>query len=212
MTKHLQKIKMTLLKNNMKLLKPLLICSISISCLYAQAQTKLTVGTYKNIYDMLKDVPGLEVTTNGGKAGNVIIRGISSFKSQQQPLYVVDGSVFNGDIMNINPQDVDNISVLKDAASATAYGSQGNAGVIVITTKKGSVITQQPQVESYNKSAYSYFIEHQTNLKIIGMDDKAIIEGVIQKQADSVLIFIKKRKEVVVPIRLIKKVEMIPEN
>ena len=44
------------------------------------------------------------------------------------------------------------------------------------------------------------------------MDDKAIIEGVIQKQADSVLIFIKKRKEVVVPIRLIKKVEMIPEN
>jgi preprotein translocase subunit YajC len=49
------------------------------------AQTKLTLGSYKNIYDMLKDVPGLEVTTNGGKAGNIIIRGISSFKSQQPP-------------------------------------------------------------------------------------------------------------------------------
>jgi len=176
------------------------------------AQTKLTVGTYKNIYDMLKDVPGLEVTTNGGKAGSVTIRGISSFRSQQQPLFVVDGTVFNGDIMNINPQDVDNISVLKDAASATAYGSQGNAGVIVITTKKGAVISQQPQVQSYNKSAYSYFIEHQTNLKIIGMDDKTIIEGIIQKQMDSVLIFIKKRKEIAIPIRLIKKVEMLPED
>lgn len=181
-------------------------------CTSLHAQTKLTVGTYKNIYDMLKDVPGLEVTSNGGKAGNVIIRGISSFKSQQQPLYVIDGSVYNGDIMNINPQDVDNISVLKDAASATAYGSQGNAGVIVITTKKGATISQQPQVQSYNKSAYTYFIEHQSNLKIVGLDDKTIIEGIIQKQVDSVLIFIKKRKEVSVPIRLIKKVEMIPED
>jgi TonB-dependent SusC/RagA subfamily outer membrane receptor len=149
----------------------LIICT----CTSLHAQTKLTVGTYKNIYDMLKDVPGLEVTTNGGKAGSVTIRGISSFRSHQQPLFVVDGTVFNGDIMNINPQDVDNISVLKDAASATAYGSQGNAGVIVITTKKGSVISQQPQVQSYNKSAYSYFIEHQSNLKIIGMDDKTIV-------------------------------------
>jgi len=186
----------------------LIICT----CTSLHAQTKLTVGTYKNIYDMLKDVPGLEVTTNGGKAGSVTIRGISSFRSQQQPLFVVDGTVFNGDIMNINPQDVDNISVLKDAASATAYGSQGNAGVIVITTKKGSVISQQPQVQSYNKSAYSYFIEHQSNLKIIGMDDKTIVEGVIQKQVDSVLIFIKKRKEIAIPIRLIKKVEMLPED
>jgi TonB-dependent SusC/RagA subfamily outer membrane receptor len=188
------------------------IFTLSLASFNLPAQTKLTVGTYKNIYDMLKDVPGLEVTTNGGKAGNVIIRGISSFKSQQQPLFVVDGTVFNGDIMNINPQDVDNISVLKDAASATAYGSQGNAGVIVITTKKGATISQQPQVESYNKSAYSYFIEHQSNLKIIGMDDKTILEGVIQKQVDSVLIFIKKRKEIAIPIRLIKRVEMIPED
>ena len=68
---------------------------IIFTCTSLHAQTKLTVGTYKNIYDMLKDVPGLEVTTNGGKAGSVTIRGISSFRSQQQPLYVVDGSVFN---------------------------------------------------------------------------------------------------------------------
>jgi TonB-dependent SusC/RagA subfamily outer membrane receptor len=124
----------------------------------------------------------------------------------------VDGSVFGGDIMNINPQDVDNISVLKDAASATAYGSQGNAGVIVITTKKGTVISNKPVVETYQKSAYSYFIEHQTKLKIIGLDDTILMEGVIQKQVDSLLLFIKKRKEIAIPIRLIKKVEMIPED
>ena len=93
---------------------------------------------------MLRDVPGLDVTTNGGKAGSIIIRGISSFKSQQPPLFVVDGTVYGGDIMNINPQDVDNISVLKDAASATAYGAQGNSGVIVITTKKGTTSINAP--------------------------------------------------------------------
>ena len=175
-------------------------------------QTKLTIGTYKNIYDMLKDVPGLDVTTNGGKSGSIIIRGISSFKSQQPPLFVVDGSVFGGDIMNINPQDVDNISVLKDAASATAYGAQGNAGVIVISTKKGSTISSSPQVANYSKSAYSYFIEHQTHVKIIGSEDNIIIEGVIQKQIDSSLVFIKKRKEILIPIQSIKRVEMIPED
>lgn len=159
---------------------------------------------------MLKDVPGLEVTTNGGKAGSIIIRGLGSLKSQQQPLFVVDNSVYNGDIMNINTQDVESISVMKDAASATAYGAQGNAGVIVITTKKGTTLTSQPTVESYNKSAYSYFIEHQTNLKIFGLDDKVLIEGVIEKQIDSLLIFTKKRKEINIPIRLIKKVEMVP--
>ncbi len=183
---------------------------VNVNCVIAQ--TKLTIGSYKNIYDMLKDVPGLEVATNGGKAGSIIIRGISSFKSQQPPLFVVDGTVYGGDIMNINPQDVENISVLKDAASATAYGSQGNSGVIVITTKKGTTITHKPIVETYQKSAYTYFIEHQTKLKIIGYDDNTLIEGVIQKQVDSILVFIKKRKELIIPIRFIKKVEMIPED
>ena len=178
----------------------------------SSAQNRLTIGTYKNIYDMLKDVPGLDVTTNGGKAGSIIIRGISSLKSQQQPLFVVDNAIYNGDIMNINVQDVENISVLKDAASLTAYGAQGSAGVIIISTKKGTIISNGPVVENYNQSAYAYFIEHNTNLKIIGLDDKTIIEGIIKKQVDTVLVFIKKRKEVIVPIKLIKRVEMLPSD
>ena len=180
--------------------------------LYSGAQNRLTNGTYKNIYDMLKEVPGLEVSTNGGKAGSIIIRGISSLKSQQQPLFVIDNSIYTGDIMNVNVQDVENITVLKDAASLTTYGAQGSAGVIIISTKKGTIISNGPVVENYNQSAYAYFIEHNTNLKIIGLDDKTIIKGIIKKQVDTVLVFIKKRKEVIVPIKLIKRVEMLPSD
>lgn len=180
--------------------------------LYSTAQNRLTNGTYKNIYDMLKDVPGLDVTTNGGKAGSIIVRGVSSLKSQQQPLFVIDNSIYTGDIMNVNVQDVDHISVLKDAASLTAYGAQGSAGVIIITTKKGTTLLHNPIIENHTESAYTYFIEHKTNLKIIGWDDKTIIEGTIHKQVDTVLVFIKRRKEVIVPLRFIKKVEILPNE
>lgn len=176
------------------------------------SQNRLTIGTYKNIYDMLKDVPGLDVSTNGGKGGSVIIRGIGSLKSQQQPLYVIDNAIYNGDIMNVNVQDVENISVLKDAASLTAYGAQGSAGVIIISTKKGAGINKAPIVENHNESAYTYFIEHKTNLKVIGKDEKTIIEGIIHKQVDSVLVFIKRKKEIIIPISSIKRVEMLPSD
>ena len=180
--------------------------------LLGSAQNKFTNGNFRNIYDLLKEVPGLEVTTNGSKTGSIIVRGISSLKRQQQPLFVIDNSIFSGDIMNVNVQDVENISVLKDGASLTAYGAQGSAGVIIISTKKGTTISNGPVVENYSESAYTYFIDHKTNLKIIGLDDKTIIEGVIKKQVDSGLVFINKRKEVIVPIKLIKRVEMLPSD
>lgn len=180
--------------------------------LLGSAQNKFTNGNFRNIYDLLKEVPGLEVTTNGSKTGSIIVRGISSLKRQQQPLFVIDNSIYSGDIMNVNVQDVENISVLKDGASLTAYGAQGSAGVIIISTKKGTTISNGPVVENYSESAYAYFIDHKTNLKIIGLDDKTIIEGVIKKQVDSGLVFINKRKEVIVPIKLIKRVEMLPSD
>jgi TonB-dependent SusC/RagA subfamily outer membrane receptor len=180
--------------------------------LLSSAQNKFTNGNFRNIYDLLKEVPGLEVTTNGSKTGSIIVRGISSLKRQQQPLFVIDNSIYSGDIMNVNVQDVENISVLKDGASLTAYGAQGSAGVIIISTKKGTTISNGPVVENYSESAYAYFIDHKTKLNIIGLDDKTIIEGVIKKQVDSGLVFINKRKEVIVPIKLIKRVEMLPSD
>ena len=86
---------------------------------------------------MLRDVPGMDVKAIHNKnGGSVIARGISSLTNQKPPLFVVDGVVYGGDITNINPQDVDVITVLKDAAFASAYRAQGAAGVILITTKR----------------------------------------------------------------------------
>ena len=169
-------------------------------------------GTYKTIFEMLQTVPGLEVKLSNDKSGgSVTIRGVGSLNNQRNPLVVIDGSIYAGDLSNINPQDVDGISVLKDAASATAYGAQGAAGVILITTKKGSGVSSgQATVSSHTESAYTYFIEHKTTLRVFGLSDEIIVEGVIQRQQDSTLVFIKKRKELLVPISKIKRVEMIP--
>ncbi len=78
--------------------------------------------------------------TSGGSPGSrtlVAIRGLNTF-GDGEPLYVVDG-VFTGSINNIDPNNIEKIDVLKDAAAAAIYGSRGSNGVIIITTKKGVV-------------------------------------------------------------------------
>ncbi len=80
---------------------------------------------------------GVTVINSGapGAPSTVFIRGISNF-GQTQPLYVIDG-VQVGDMSLVNPNDIESISVLKDAGSAAIYGISGGNGVVVITTKKG---------------------------------------------------------------------------
>ena len=173
---------------------------------------KITPGTYKTIYEMLRDVPGLDVKITSDRSGGTItVRGISSLNNQKPPLFVVDGTIYAGDISNLNPQDVEDISVLKDAASTSAYGAQGAFGVVIITTKKGASAKSGAVVSNYNKTAYAYFIEHKTPLKVFGLSGEIIVEGVIREQRDSTLVFIKKKKELLVPIKNINKVEMIPQ-
>lgn len=84
--------------------------------------------------------PGIQVNSTYGEPGSnptVRIRGFSSVNGNMDPLYVVDGVVFGGNISDINPNDIESISVLKDATSAALYGSRGSSGVIIITTKRG---------------------------------------------------------------------------
>jgi len=69
--------------------------------------------------------------------GKISIRGISTLRAENEPLIVVDGFPHQGSINDINPNDIDQISVLKDAASTAIYGIKGANGVIVITTKTG---------------------------------------------------------------------------
>ncbi len=86
-------------------------------------------------------VAGVQINTATGQPGqesfNIRIRGISSINAGNDPLIVVDGSPYDGDINTINPNDIASMTVLKDAASAALYGARGANGVIIITTKSG---------------------------------------------------------------------------
>jgi TonB-linked SusC/RagA family outer membrane protein len=85
-------------------------------------------------------VAGVQATKSSGQPGTgstIRIRGIGSMSASNGPLYVVDGTPYDGDIAAINTQDIESMTVLKDAAANSLYGSRGANGVILITTKSG---------------------------------------------------------------------------
>ncbi len=92
---------------------------------------------------------GVTVTSTGqpGQTSAIKIRGTNSFLAQDSPLYVIDGMFINGAYPDFNPNDVESVQVLKDAAATALYGSRGMNGVIVITTKKGK--SGEPRID-YN--------------------------------------------------------------
>ena len=101
-----------------------------------------------NAIDALQGkVAGMVVTTESGRPGagsSVLIHGLNTYfsvfdpKIVSEPLYVVDGATVSGDIMTMyNPNDIESVTVLKDAASTSIYGARAANGVILITTKKG---------------------------------------------------------------------------
>ena len=86
-------------------------------------------------------VAGVQLTSSSGAPGSqasIKIRGFSSLTAGTDPLVIVDGAPYSGDLNNLNPNDVESMTVLKDAASNALYGARGANGVIVITTKKAS--------------------------------------------------------------------------
>lgn len=85
-------------------------------------------------------VSGVQILSSNGQPGSapsVRIRGVGTINASASPLYVVDGMVFEGDISSLNTQDIESMTVLKDAASTALYGARGANGVILITTKSG---------------------------------------------------------------------------
>jgi len=84
-------------------------------------------------------VAGMTITTDGSPSGigTVRIRGIGSFNSSQDPLFVIDGVPTTSSLNSLNMNDIESMQVLKDAASASIYGSRAANGVIIITTRKG---------------------------------------------------------------------------
>jgi len=83
---------------------------------------------------------GVQVNSTYGEPGTdptIRIRGFSSVNGSNAPLYVLDGVPYSGNVSDLNPQDIDNITVLKDAASSALFGNRASNGVILISTKKG---------------------------------------------------------------------------
>ncbi len=94
-----------------------------------------------NAVDALKGkAAGIQINTASGMPGStptIRVRGINSINAGKDPLIVVDGSPYDGSLNNINPADVETLTVLKDAASTALYGARGGNGVVLITTKSG---------------------------------------------------------------------------
>ena len=116
-------------------------------------------GGMNNPMEMLTGkVAGLNIVTtaaaNPNSNSSVQVRGATSLNAGNDPLVVIDG-VPGGDLRNVTPQDIESMTVLKDAASAAIYGTRGANGVILITTKKGSGDTGKAHVSYDSYFAYN---------------------------------------------------------
>lgn len=136
----------------------------SVSELAQDELKNIPVATIDNI--MQGQVAGVQIAQNSGTPGaetSVRIRGISSIGGSGQPLYVIDGiPVTTGDysqlsfsgqgvnaLSDLNPNDIESITVLKDAAAASIYGARASNGVVVITTKRGAAEKTQINFDAY---------------------------------------------------------------
>lgn len=104
------------------------------------------------------NAPGVQVNNSvsyPGAAPTIRIRGFNSVNGSNTPLYVVDGVVYDGEISDINPADVESMSVLKDAASCALYGNRGANGVILITTKRAKSVGKVDVSLTVNQGWYT---------------------------------------------------------
>ena len=160
--------------------------------------------------------PGVAITTNPGGATSAVgitIRGISSINGQGQPLLVIDGVVtrnggannegyWNGNqrlngngLLDINPENIESINILKGAAASALYGSDANFGVIVITTKNGkgrkglgvdlnlSANMEKVSVTPDLQTTYGPGYDRETNKSSFGADDQGWINMTVNGQA-----------------------------
>ncbi|MDY3537370.1 SusC/RagA family TonB-linked outer membrane protein [Riemerella anatipestifer] len=97
------------------------------------------------------EASGVRVITTSGQPGSepkIRVRGFGSVNGNREPLYVLDGVPYSGNVSAINPDDIESMSVLKDATATAIYGARGANGVVLINTKKGKVNRSQITLES----------------------------------------------------------------
>ncbi|MDO6602848.1 SusC/RagA family TonB-linked outer membrane protein [Arenibacter palladensis] len=101
-------------------------------------------------------VPGLNIgaTTTAGEQASIQIRGQSTISGETTPLIVLDGVIYRGNLVDINPNDIASIDVLKDSSAAAIYGSQAANGVIILTTHRGGESMGKPTINF--SSSYTF--------------------------------------------------------
>ncbi len=146
-------------------------------------------------------------------ADKAIIRGISSLTDGlTTPLIVIDNFPYEGDINNINPNDVENITILKDAAAASIWGARSGNGVIVITTKKGNYnqpfrltvnsnfqVVQKPDLFAYPKMSSTDFVDLEQFLFDQGLYDFYLTDPTFTPVSPAVEIMDQKRSGIITP-------------
>jgi len=135
---------------------------VVVSVAYGEAKRKSLTGAVSavsamqieqrpitNVVSALEGVAGVQMTSVGqpGSDPSLRIRGFTTINGSNSPLFVIDGVPFGGNYSDLNPQDIESISVLKDAASASLYGNRASNGVVLITTKRGK--SEKPKVSVY---------------------------------------------------------------
>ncbi len=123
----------------------------------SQATVDLEDRQISNISQALAGAaPGISATSGNGQPGAsaaIRIRGFGSLNASSAPLYVVDGFPYGGFIGDLNVNDIETMTILKDASSTALYGARAANGVILITTKKGKTAT--PKINLYGQTGFS---------------------------------------------------------
>ena len=132
-------------------------------------KSDLTGAVLRADFDKFKDQPNISIaqslhgsvaglnvsqTTKAGAEPSISIRGRTSISGEQDPLIVLDGVIFRGNMIDINPDDIGSVDILKDNSAAAVYGSQAANGVILITSKTGKGKNNKPLI-NYS-SSYSF--------------------------------------------------------
>ena len=143
---------------------------------------KVSTDFVSRLEDVVPGIASTKVSNNRGDQLNINIRGVNTLQSARWPLVVIDGVPYEskladfgrGTFNNINPNDIENVTILKDAAAASIWGAQSGNGVIVITTKRGKfkdktelsfnsnvTVQQKPDLYYYPQMGTSDYIEAQ---------------------------------------------------
>ncbi|MEO6733989.1 MAG: SusC/RagA family TonB-linked outer membrane protein [Ferruginibacter sp.] len=141
---------------------------------------------------------------------NISIRGLATINGPLDPLIVLDGFIYEGDISNINPNDVEDVTVLKDAAATSIWGARAGNGVIIITTRKGrfnqklqvgininTIINEKPNLHYSRQMSSSQYIDVEQMLFKNGYFDAQINSSPLLALTPAVELFLKRRKGII---------------